>query len=377
MLPRILEAKLCALAKQYLVVTLTGPRQSGKTTLVQKCFPDLFYCSLEDLDCREMARQDPRTFLVQSDRMIIDEIQKVPSLVSYIQGIVDQSKRQGQFILTGSQQLELSQTVSQSLAGRTAIAKLLPLALRELPSPPPLDTLLYRGFYPAIAASSALNPSEALSFYTHTYLERDLRELKAIKNLSQFEIFLKLCASNIGQILNKNRLANDIGIDQKTVDAWLSLLQASYIAFLLPPHFKNFRKRLVKSPKLYFYDVGLVCYLLGIKKPEHVNAHPLKGALFENMVVMEKLKNAYNCGQMPGLYYFRDNSGNEVDLLEEDGPQMASFEIKLAQTLSSHLFRGLDFYKKLNPDNQHSTLIYTGEEESTRYGHRCLPYHHL
>ena len=377
MLPRILEKKLTSLARKYPVITLTGPRQSGKTTLVQKCFPDFFYCSLEDLDSREMARRDPRTFLSQSDHMIIDEIQKVPTLTSYIQGIVDRSKRKGHFILTGSQQLELSLTVSQSLAGRTAIAKLLPLSLKELPSLPPLNTLLYRGFYPAIAASDDLNPSEALSFYTHTYLERDLRELKAIKNLSQFETFLKLCASNIGQILNKNRLANDIGIDNKTVDAWLSLLQASFVVFLLPPHFKNFRKRLVKSPKLYFYDVALASYLLGIKNPLHIDTHPLKGALFENMVIMEKLKNHYNDVQMPNLYYFRDSSGNEVDLLEENGPQIVSYEIKLSQTLSSHLFRGLNFYKKINPDNRSSNLVYTGNDESTRYGHRCLPYHCL
>ena len=374
--PRILHPKLKALAQQYPVITLTGPRQTGKTTLVRQCFPDLPYYSLEDLDTKELAQKDPRGLLGQSKSMIIDKIQKVPSLVSYIQGIVDKSKIKGQFILMGSHQFELTSTISQSLAGRTALIKLLPLSLLELPTLPNLSTLIYRGFYPGIVAQN-LNPTEALSFYTATYLERDLKEIKDIRNYSQFETFLKLCASNIGQILNKKRMANDIGVNNKTIDSWFSVLEAGFIVFLLKPHFKNFRKRLVKAPKLYFYDTGLACYLLGIKNEGHVESHPLKGQLFENLVVMEKVKEKFNQVTPHSFYYFRDSSGNEVDLLEERGPKITTYEIKFSKTLTANSFRGLNFYKKLNPDNDQSILIYTGEEKGPRYGHLCLPYNIL
>ncbi|MFW5888053.1 MAG: ATP-binding protein, partial [Bacteriovoracia bacterium] len=231
MIKRQVEIKIKKLSKQYPVITIVGPRQSGKTTLSQKAFPKHFYCSLEDLDLREFAKQDPRGFLEQSKYMIIDEIQRVPSLVSYIQGVVDRNKRDGQFVLTGSHQLELTSVITQSLAGRTAIIKLLPFSMKELKEDLNLDNLLYRGFYPRIIDKN-LNPTEALSFYTNTYIERDLREIKEIRNLNQFESFLKLCASNVGQILNKNRFANDIGVDNKTIDSWLSVLEASFIIYM-------------------------------------------------------------------------------------------------------------------------------------------------
>lgn len=376
MIKRKVEEKLIQLAGQYPVVTITGPRQSGKTTLAKKAFPDHQYWSLEDPDVREFARSDSRSFLNQSPRMVIDEIQKVPSLVSYIQGIVDRTDIPGQFILTGSHQFELTNVISQSLAGRTALIKLLPFSMNELNEEINLSELLYRGFYPRII-DKQLNPTEALSFYTNTYLERDLREIKEVKNLAQFERFLRLCASNIGQILNKNRLANDIGVTNKTIDSWLSVLEASFIIFLLPPHFNNFRKRLIKSPKLYFYDVGLASYLLGIKNRTHVDCHPLKGSLFENLVIIEKLKAKHNNIETPSLYYFRDSTGNEVDLLEDHGPEIWSYEIKLGQTLSLSSFKGLNFYKKLNPDNRKSFLVYTGNENLTRYGHECISIHAL
>ncbi len=376
MIRREVESKLIKLSRQYPVVTIIGPRQSGKTTLAKKSFQSHYYCSLEDLDLREFATRDPRGFLDQSKKMVIDEIQRVPSLVSYIQGIVDENDRAGQFILTGSHQFELTNVVSQSLAGRTAIIKLLPFSMRELMEDVSPSRLMYRGFYPRIIDKD-LNPTEALSFYTNTYIERDLREIKEIRNLSQFESFLKLCASNVGQILNKNRFANDIGVDGKTIASWFSVLQASFIIFLLPPHFRNYRKRLVKSPKLYFYDVGLASYLLGIKNEEHVDSHPLKGSLFENLVVIEKLKAQLNKVEAPSLYYFRDNVGNEVDLLEEHGPNIWSYEIKLTKTLSGSVFKGLNYYKKLNPDNEKSFLIYTGKEKASRYGHECLPFINL
>lgn len=371
MIKRAVEDKLLQLSCEYPVLTITGPRQSGKTTLSQKCFPHHLYCNLEDLDTREFASQDARGFLLQDQHIIIDEIQRVPSLVSYIQGAVDQSHRAGHFILTGSHHFEITNVVSQSLAGRTAVIKLLPLSMREL-NTSPLDQLLYRGFYPRIVAKN-LNPTEALSFYTNTYLERDLRYMRDIKNLNLFENFLKLCASQIGQILNKNRLANDIGVDSKTITSWLSILQASFIIFLLYPHFKNFRKRIVKQPKLYFYDVGLASYLLGIKNENHVKSHPLKGLLFENLVIIEKIKNQFNQVQPPWFYYFRDNTGNEVDLLEEDNGHILSYEIKLASTVSLSMLKGLNFYKKLNPNNHKSFLIYTGKK-TFRHGHQCLSF---
>jgi len=283
------------------------------------------------------------------------------------------TERSGQFILTGSHQFELTNVISQSLAGRTALIKLLPFSMKELNEKIELSELLYRGFYPRII-DKKLNPTEALSFYTNTYVERDLREIKEIKNLAQFEAFLRLCAGNVGQILNKNRFANDIGVNNKTIDSWLSVLQASFIVFLLPPHFKNFRKRLIKSPKLYFYDVGLASYLLGIKNRSHVECHPLKGSLFENLVIIEKLKEKYNNAETPSLYFFRDNTGNEIDLLEERGTKIWTYEIKLSQTLSLSSFKGLSFYRKLNPDNEKSFLLYTGKEKLKRYGHECLPF---
>jgi uncharacterized protein len=287
--------------------------------------------------------------------------------------VVDKNDIAGQFILTGSHQFELTQTISQSLAGRTAIVKLLPFSMSELDEKVTISQMIYRGFYPRIIDKS-LDPTEALSFYTTTYLERDLREIKEIRNLRAFEKFLKLCAANTGQILNKNRFANDTGVDNKTIDSWLSVLEASYIIKLLPPHHNNLRKRIVKSPKLYFYDVGLASYLLSIKNAGHVDTHPLKGALFENLVIMEKLKQKLNNVETPSLYYFRDNVGNEVDLLEEHGHFIRTYEIKLSQTLSASVFKGLDYYKKLNPNNDKSFLIYTGKETTTRYGHDCIPF---
>ena len=328
---------------------------------------------MEDLDTREYAQNDPRGFLEQSEKMIIDEIQREPSLVSYIQGVVDQKNKSGQFILTGSYQFKLTHIISQSLAGRVALLQLLPFSIKELKDKGTYSRLLYRGFYPRII-DKKLDPTKALSFYVNTYIQKDLRDIKEIKNLKQFERFLKLCASHTSQILNKARFANDIGIDNKTIDSWLSILETSYILFLLYPHFKNIKKRIVKRPKIYFCDVGLASFLLGIKKENHVSSHLLKGALIENLVIIEKLKQKLNKVKEPSLYYFRDNTGNEVDLLEDMGNEIISYEIKVSQTLSRSLFKGLDFYKKLNPDNKKSILIYTGEKQALRYGHKCLPY---
>lgn len=352
------------LAKQYPVVTLTGPRQSGKTTLCRMLFNSYDYRSLEDLSTREFALSDPRAFLAQfKNGVVLDEIQRAPDLVSYIQTIVDEQQKAGEFILTGSQQFEVTNTVNQSLAGRTALLKLLPLAYSELYSEKPnLAELLYSGFYPRIHDKN-LNPTEALGFYLNTYVERDLRSLLNIKNLSTFERFLKICATQIGQLTNYSRLANDCGVTVNTIKEWLSLLEASYIIFQLQPHFENFRKRLTKSSKLYFCDVGLACYLLGISDVSHVQTHPLRGELFENFVVCEFLKNRFNHAKSNNLYFFRDHVGNEVDLLLDYGQALVSVEIKSGATLSSDYFKGLKYYKELSgKKNIRSYVVYAGAE---------------
>ena len=376
MINRAVESKLLRLARQYPVVTITGPRQSGKTTLSRKCFPEYLYLNLESPDTREYARKDPRGFLSRSKAMIVDEIQRVPDLVSYIQGLVDESGGPGRFILTGGHQFRLTDVVSQSLAGRTALVTLLPFSMRELGETSSYEDLIYRGFYPSII-DRKLDPTEALSFYVDTYVRRDLREIKEIRNLSRFEDFLRLCAASVGRMLNMSRMANDVGVDSNTVKAWISVLEASYVICLLWPHYRNFGKRIVKTPKLYFCDVGLASYLLDIRKVEHVKSHPLRGVLFENLVVVENIKRKFNNVKRPSLYFFRDNTGNEVDLLEEEGRHVVSYEIKMAKTLDSSQFRGLNFYRKLNSENSRSVLVYTGSEKTTKYGHECLPFWHV
>src|SRR3990167_887700 len=350
MIERILGSALARLAKQYPVITLTGPRQSGKTTLCKAMFSSHDYMSLEDLNNRSFATDDPRGFLAQfKNGVVLDEIQRAPDLLSYIQGIVDEQQLSGQFILTGSQQFEITHTINQSLAGRTAILRLLPFAYGELYSVdnhPTVNQLLYQGSYPRIY-DKHLNPTEALGFYLNTYIERDLRSLMNIKNLSVFERFLKLCATQIGRLTNYSRLANDSGITQNTVKEWLSLLEASYIIFQLQPHFANFRKRLTKSSKLYFYDVGLAAYLLGITNPAHVQSNPLRGELFENFIVSEFLKNRYNHVLNNNLYFFRDHVGNEIDLILDYGSELVSVEIKAGSTISDHYFKGIDYYHQL------------------------------
>lgn len=365
MIKRLLATPLLRLSQQYPVITLTGPRQSGKTTLCRAEFPTYRYVTLEDLSARQLALEDPKGFLKQFDGgVILDEIQRTPDLLSYIQGIVDEKQKPGQFILTGSQQFEVTNAINQSLAGRTAILRLLPFAYPEiyLTNKPELNHLLYQGFYPRIY-DKHLNPTEALSFYLSTYIERDLRTLMNIKNLSLFERFLKLCASQVGRLVNYTRLANDCGINQSTVKEWLSILEASYIIFQVQPHTENLRKRLIKSPKLYFYDVGLASYLLGITNQTHLENHPLRGELFENFVVSEFLKNRYNHVLSNNLYFYRDNIGNEVDLLLDYGTTLVSIEIKSGSTISGDYFKGLQRYHELcGEKNSKKMVIYSGDE---------------
>ncbi|MFH1394910.1 MAG: ATP-binding protein [Candidatus Omnitrophota bacterium] len=365
-IPRILKKDLIRLSKQYPVVTLTGPRQSGKTTLVKNIFPKKSYISLEDPDSRLIAENDPRRFFSRFPHgAIIDEIQRVPTLLSYIQTIVDNNNKTGMFILTGSAQFELLTNISQSLAGRTAIVKLLPFSheeIKNITSNYGLNDILFTGFYPRIY-DKKLNPSEALNFYVSTYLERDVRNLLNIKKLNQFETFLRLCAARTGQILNLSNLGNDCGINHNTASAWLSILEASYILFRVRPHFKNFSKRLIKSPKIYFYDVGLASYLLGIQQPSQIETHPLRGQLFETYIASELLKKRYNSVKENNLYYFRDNIGNEIDLVLDYGDKVLPIEIKSGMTFSDDMLKGLIFYNNLTKNFiAPPVLIYGGKK---------------
>jgi predicted AAA+ superfamily ATPase len=370
MIPRTLEPTLKDRASQYPVVTVTGPRQSGKTTLCRTAFPGKPYINLESPDVREFARSDPRAFLGSyPDGAILDEIQRVPELVSYLQPMVDEDNRPGRFILTGSQQFEVMSTINQSLAGRTALLKLLPLSMEELAGTDiqaSVDRLLLTGFYPRIY-DAGLDPTQALGDYVQTYVERDIRQLINIKDLALFERFVRVCAGRTGQLLNLQSLGNDVGISHTTARSWLTLLEASYVVFLLQPWHTNISKRQVKSPKLYFYDVGLASWLLGAENEVHINRHPLRGNLFENLVVIEALKYRYHRGSRNNLFFWRDAKGNEIDLLLEQGPELATVEIKAGATITNTWFKGLrTFAGKLPSPPRHSALVYAGMEKQRR-----------
>ena len=366
---RTMEAALLDSARRYPVVTLTGPRQSGKTTLCREVFPNMAYASLENTDTRRYAREDPRGFLAGlPDGAILDEIQNTPDLPSYIQTRVDEDGRKGLFILAGSLQFEMVTTVNQSLAGRTALLKLLPLSLEELGaqgSKVGLDRLLLTGGYPRIW-QDGLNPSQALANYVETYVERDIRQLTAVQDLSLFQRFITLCAGRVGQLLNLNSLAADCGISHQSARNWLTLLEAGFIVFRLPPYHANIRKRLVKSPKLYFYDVGLAASLLGLENENHVSRDPLRGNLFENMMVMEALKHRLHRGRRSNLQFYRDSNGNEVDLLLNFGPDILPIEIKAGQTLSGDHFKALKNFADLFGLPLGGGLIYAGGESQQR-----------
>lgn len=378
MIKRDMQKRLLELAKQYQVVTITGPRQSGKTTLCKMAFPKMAYASLEDLETRTFALEDPHGFLAQYTKgVILDEIQRAPDTPSYIQGIVDENAKSGPFILTGSQNFQLTTTISQSLAGRTALLKLLPFSISELSSfkkKYDQNELLFTGFYPRIY-DRKLNPTEALSFYFETYVERDIRSLINVKDLVQFQNFTKLCAGRTGQLLNLSSLGNEVGITHSTAREWLTLLQASYIVFLLPPYYKNFNKRITKTPKLYFYDVGLAAFLLGIENAQQMQRDPLRGNLFENMVIAELMKTRFNNAAQANFYYFRDSNGNEVDLLLESPKGLIPIEIKAGQTINRAFFKGLDYFESVSKDTiADKVLIYGGSEKQKRTRYSVYPY---
>ena len=345
MISRTAASLLNEIRAGYPVITITGPRQSGKTTLARAAFADKPYVSLETPDEREFAATDPRGFLARwPDGAVIDEVQHVPALFSWIQSDVDTSGRMGRFVLTGSQNFALMAHITQSLAGRSALVQLLPLSIAELAAaghlPENLDAMLLRGGYPALYARS-LSPARWLADYTMSYLERDVRQISQVQDLSTFQRFLRLCAGRTGQLLNLANLAQETGIAQSTARAWLSVLEASYIVFLLPPHHRNFGKRVVKMPKLYFHDTGLAASLMGVQTPAQLAIHPLRGPLFETLIVGEFLKARHNSGFPSNLYFWRDNVGLEVDLLLDEPDGLLPVEIKSSATVTEDLFKGL------------------------------------
>jgi predicted AAA+ superfamily ATPase len=361
MIERILAAKMISLTQKFQVITLTGPRQSGKTTLVKAVFSRLPYISLEEPDIRQFALTDPRGFLSgYPNGVILDEIQNTPELFSYIQGIVD-SNRQIQFILTGSSNFLLMEKISQTLAGRTAILHLLPFSFQELEPPAgSYEGVIFKGQYPRIYDRD-ISPTDFYPSYIQTYIERDVRLMKNIGDINSFIQFTRLCAGRIGQLLNYASLANDAGISPNTAKAWLSVLESSYIVFRLQPYHRNFNKRLVKSPKLYFYDTGLACSLLGIHEEDQVRLHYLKGSLFENLIINEFIKRNFNRGENRTPFFWQDSRGNEIDCLLVDGERVTPVEIKSGKTLSISYFDNLKYWQSLAaPTENQGYVVYGG-----------------
>ena len=363
--------------RYFSVITVTGPRQSGKTTLIRNLFLHLPYYSLESLDIRSFAENDPIAFLNQNEEgMILDEVHNAPDLLSYIQGIVDEHPDK-RYILSGSSQFAMLKRVTQSLAGRTAVFELMPLSYSEtkdLTADVPLDKLLFNGFYPAIYSGRNV-PEFLYPAYMKTYLDRDVRDLLQIKDMMQFHIFIKLCAGRIGSLFKASELANEIGVSPNTISSWLSVLQASYIVTLLPPYFENTSKRLTKMPKLYFLDTGLACYLLGIESPEQLSRDKMRGALFENFVVTEALKQRYNQGKESNLYFYRDSNQNEIDLLLKRNTRPYGIEIKSSMTYHKDFEKALkriDEWVKAPVDGK--AVVYAGNFENTAGEIKLLNY---
>lgn len=367
MITRIIEHELIQTSQEYPVVTITGPRQSGKTTLARMTFPDYTYVNLEQPEYRSLAREDPKTFFHRFPApLIIDEIQNVPSLLSWIQVKTDETPRlKAQYILTGSRQLSLHEAISQSLAGRTALLTLLPFSLEELPAETVAqdrEMLLYQGFMPRIHDQN-IRPKRFFRDYYMTYVERDVRQLLAIENQQAFELLLRLLAGSLGQEINYSRLSSQVGISAPQIKRWIGVLEASFIIFKLPPYFNNFGKRLTKSPKIYFIEPGLAVYLLGIEEPEQVERDPAFGGLFENMVVTEALKSRYNLGKESGLYFFRDHHQHEIDLLYPKGNSYVPVEIKSSRTYRKEFLQGIQYFQKLSSQTDPGMLIYDGDLE--------------
>jgi uncharacterized protein len=381
-LKRSLKTSMDIYLKKYPVVTLTGPRQSGKTTFLKGEFPDYRYVNLENPDTRNFAINDPNAFLKLYDKYVIfDEVQRTPALFSYIQTLVDESQIMGQYILSGSQNFQLMQNITQSLAGRVALFRMLPFDFGELKSAGLLDSdfavNMQKGFYPAIYDRNI--PSKMFySNYIQTYIERDLTEIIQVRDLKLFRNFISLCAGRAGNVINLNSLANECGISQPTAKSWLSVLESSFIVFQLQPYFSNINKRVTKSSKLYFYDSGLLCYLLKINEAESIQLSAHKGSLFENMIVAEFVKSNYHLNLLRDFWFWRDSAGHEVDLFWQDDERLNLVEIKATQTIMSDLFKGMSYFENLAPKLVKSkTLVYAGLENQQRTSENVVSWYNL
>lgn len=378
---RKIESTILAAAKYFPVITVTGPRQSGKTTMLKQIFPHLHYYSLEDLDTRSFAMEDPVRFLhLHEDGMILDEVHNYPELLSYIQGIVDEQPHK-KFVLSGSSNFALLKKVSQSLAGRSGVFELMPLSIEEVKGQieyvDDADQLLYQGLYPAVCSCKNI-PKFLYPSYVKTYLERDVRDLLNVKDMRLFNMFLKLCAGRIGSVFNASEIAGEIGVSSKTIQAWVSILQASYVVYLLPPYFENSRKRLTKSPKMYFCDTGLACTLLGIESAEQLAFDKMRGHLFENLIVVELLKRRLNEGKESNLYFYRDSNQNEVDILVNNGSSLDAIEVKSAMTYNPSFEKALlKVNEWVNPPVGKRTIIYAGTLEDDKGDIRLLNYRNM
>lgn len=381
MIKRDLSSKIKQLSEKFPIITVTGPRQSGKSTLLKNLFPDYRYVSLENPDMRSFATEDPNGFIKTFDNhVIIDEAERVPSLFSYIQTHIDDVNETGMYMLAGSRNFHLMAAIDQSLAGRTAIMKLLPFSRHELNDagklPPNINEQIFKGFYPRIYDKD-IAPTDYYPSYIATYVERDVRAMLNIGDLSRFTRFIRLCAGRIGQLLNKSNLATEAGVSIPTIESWLSVLEASYILYRLEPNFNNYNKRIVKTPKLYFYDTGLACSLLGITSAEQLDIHFLRGALFENMVINQFMKDGLNNGLKPDLTFWRDSTGVEVDLVVTEGLEQHGYEIKSGSTYSPSFFDGLKKWGELSQTRESGrTVVYLGDKDLQTSNGNVISFHH-
>ena len=377
MFKRDLLTEIQHAAKEYPVVTITGPRQSGKTTLARTLFKKKPYVSFENIDIRMQAQADSRSFLANyAEGAIFDEVQHVPELLSYLQNIVDDAPHKGRYVITGSQNFSLSAHIAQSLSGRVGMLTLLPLSLHELTKPPKENNpyvRIFQGGYPALHQMK-MHPLDFYPSYIQTYLERDVRQIKNIEDLGRFHTFLKLCAGRVGQLVNFSSLAQDCGISHTTARHWLSVLEASYIIFFLQPFHKNFNKRMIKMPKIYFYDTGLVCTLLGLEKSSQLETHYLKGGLYENSVILELLKSRLNQGLPPHLYFWRDQTGHEVDCIAEWGGSLHAIEIKSNATFHPDFIKDIRYFCELAQEKTQSYVVYNGPNAHTFQNTKLVPF---
>ncbi|MDC7242805.1 MAG: ATP-binding protein [Sphaerochaetaceae bacterium] len=379
MIDRQLENELALLKKEFPIIAILGPRQSGKTTISQKVFPNYDYVTLEDIDHREFAQNDPRGFLDRyNEKVIIDEIQRVPLLMSYLQSHVDKMKKNGEIVITGSHNFLLMEQISQSLAGRVGITKLLPFSYKELSKTEnDINDIIFKGSYPRIY-DQGIRPEVFYKNYISTYIEKDIRQIKLITKIDDFLKFIKILAGRTGQELNTNSISEECGVSHKTIKEWISVLEASFIVYRLRPYHKNYKKRIVKNPKIYFTDTGLVCNLLGIRKKEDIDYHFLKGSLFETYIVNEFIKYNFNFGDKYDIYFWRDNHKKEIDIIMDFGFRQRAFEVKSSKTVNEKFFDTLKYWHSLtDTELENLYLIYGGNENYRRNGMNVISWNNI